>query len=87
MASNPIIKTEDPPYNPPSSILIIGSGAFGLSTAYELATNPIFTDTTITVVDRLPFPASDGASVRSLLHIPYLIPPPYTQSTPTFVRF
>ncbi|KAF2500613.1 sarcosine oxidase [Lophium mytilinum] len=49
----------------PSSILIIGSGVFGLSTAYELCLNPDFKDTSITLVERRPFPASDGSSIDS----------------------
>lgn len=49
--------------NLPQSILIIGSGVFGLSTAYSLAQNPLFKDTKITVADRSDFPAPDGASV------------------------
>lgn len=47
----------------PSSILIVGSGAFGLSTAYSLCQNPRFKNTSITVVDRQPFPTPDGSSV------------------------
>lgn len=49
----------------PQSVLIIGSGVFGLSTAYSLAKNPLFKDVKITVIDRLEFPAPDGASVRN----------------------
>jgi sarcosine oxidase/L-pipecolate oxidase len=48
---------------PASSILIIGSGVFGLSIAYELATNPSYSQTKLTLIDRLPFPAPDAASV------------------------
>jgi sarcosine oxidase/L-pipecolate oxidase len=47
----------------PSSILIVGSGAFGLSTAWALCKNPQYQNTTITVVDRQPFPTPDGSSV------------------------
>jgi hypothetical protein len=47
----------------PSSILIVGSGAFGLSTAWALCRNTRFQDTTITVVDRQPFPTPDSSSV------------------------
>jgi sarcosine oxidase/L-pipecolate oxidase len=54
-------------YKPPSSILIIGSGAFGLSTAFSLTKDTLFKDTSITVIDRLPFPAPDGASVEHSL--------------------
>ncbi|KAI1429841.1 FAD dependent oxidoreductase-domain-containing protein [Xylaria sp. FL1777] len=54
----------------PKSILIIGSGVFGLSTAHALARRPeIRADTRITVVDRSPepgeFPARDAASIDS----------------------
>jgi hypothetical protein len=48
----------------PSSILIVGSGAFGLSTAWALCRNTQYKDTAITVVDRQPFPTPDGSSVR-----------------------
>jgi sarcosine oxidase / L-pipecolate oxidase len=47
----------------PSSILIIGSGVFGLSTARALATRPSFKNTRITLLDRSPFPSIDGSSV------------------------
>ena len=50
---------------PPSSILIVGSGVFGLSTAYSLSQNPLYANTTITLVDRSPFPAPDGSSIDS----------------------
>ncbi|KAF1841927.1 FAD dependent oxidoreductase [Cucurbitaria berberidis CBS 394.84] len=46
----------------PSSILIVGSGAFGLSTAWALSQNPQYKDTSITVVDRQPFPSPDCSS-------------------------
>ncbi|KAJ6442065.1 sarcosine oxidase [Purpureocillium lavendulum] len=51
--------------NPPSSILIVGSGVFGLSTAWALTKRPLFAGTTITVVDhaRGQFPPADCASV------------------------
>ncbi|KAI1118393.1 DAO-domain-containing protein [Nemania sp. NC0429] len=58
-------------YKPPRSILIIGSGVFGLSTALSLARRhpEIPASTPITVVDRSPepgvFPARDAASVDS----------------------
>ncbi|KAL2176292.1 FAD dependent oxidoreductase [Thermothelomyces heterothallicus CBS 202.75] len=54
---------------PPSSILIVGSGVFGLSTALALARRDAFAQTSITVVDRSDpsqpgtFPSSDAASV------------------------
>ncbi|KAK0640965.1 FAD dependent oxidoreductase [Cercophora newfieldiana] len=56
-------------FSPPSSILIVGSGIFGLSTAWALARRDAFTQCTITVVDRCDpsnpdaFPAPDAASV------------------------
>ncbi|KAI0905400.1 FAD dependent oxidoreductase-domain-containing protein [Ustulina deusta] len=54
----------------PKSILIIGSGVFGLSTCAELARRPeIPSDTPITIIDRSPepdvFPARDAASIDS----------------------
>ncbi|GAW13960.1 hypothetical protein ANO14919_033520 [Xylariales sp. No.14919] len=57
-------------YKAPRSILIIGSGVFGLSTAYSLARRPeIPSDTPITIIDRSPepgvFPARDAASIDS----------------------
>jgi sarcosine oxidase/L-pipecolate oxidase len=48
---------------PPISILIIGSGAFGLSTAFSLARSPLYSSTKITLVDRSPFPSPDGSSI------------------------
>ncbi|KAG6002605.1 hypothetical protein E4U21_002949 [Claviceps maximensis] len=52
----------------PSSILIIGSGVFGLSTAWALTKRAQFANTCITVVDDTPsgqFPPVDCASVDS----------------------
>ncbi|CAN8098283.1 unnamed protein product [Discula destructiva] len=64
--------SSSPPQTPanPSSILIIGAGVFGLSTALALATRPeIPPTTTITVIDRSPdpgvFPARDASSIDS----------------------
>ena len=51
------------PKDVPSSVMIIGSGVFGLSTAHALATRDAFKHTKITVLERLPFPATDAASV------------------------
>ncbi|KXL50985.1 hypothetical protein M433DRAFT_139388 [Acidomyces richmondensis BFW] len=48
-----------------SSILIIGSGVFGLSTAYALARRPEFTTANILMLERLDFPAPDAASIDS----------------------
>ncbi|KAI8154909.1 L-pipecolate oxidase [Colletotrichum sp. SAR 10_65] len=55
------------PAEPPSSILIIGSGVFGLTTAHELALRPRYASTKITVLDRspVPGPSEDAASVDS----------------------
>lgn len=64
--------TEHP--SPPSSVLIIGSGVFGLSTAYALTSRDVFSNTHITVVDRAHassdtssnqavFPARDASSI------------------------
>lgn len=51
----------------PSSILVVGAGVFGLSTALSLTTRPEFAHTTITVIDRSPepgvFPARDASSI------------------------
>ncbi|OCK80039.1 FAD dependent oxidoreductase [Lepidopterella palustris CBS 459.81] len=64
MASNEQTSSpKTPPGSIPASILIIGSGVFGLSTAYSLCKNPAFRDTSITLVDRQPFPARDAASI------------------------
>ncbi|TKA71311.1 hypothetical protein B0A55_07129 [Friedmanniomyces simplex] len=49
----------------PSSILIVGSGVFGLSTAYALAQRDAFQNSTITLLERLDFPAPDAASIDS----------------------
>jgi sarcosine oxidase/L-pipecolate oxidase len=49
--------------SPPRSILIIGSGVFGLSTALALIRRPLYSSTTITVLDRSPFPSLDGSSI------------------------
>ena len=47
----------------PSSILIIGSGVFGLSTAFELSKNEAFQGSNITLVDRVTVPNPQGSSV------------------------
>ncbi|KAK0707468.1 FAD dependent oxidoreductase [Lasiosphaeris hirsuta] len=58
-----------PSFSPPSSILIIGSGVFGLGTAWALARRDLFSQSSITVVDRADpadrdvFPAPDAASI------------------------
>ncbi|KAJ9151292.1 FAD dependent oxidoreductase [Pleurostoma richardsiae] len=54
-------------FTTPSSVLIVGSGVFGLGTAYALTKRPSFSNTTITVVDRSTepavFPSPDASSV------------------------
>ncbi|KXT01282.1 hypothetical protein AC579_1303 [Pseudocercospora musae] len=47
----------------PKDILIVGSGVFGLGTAYALAQRPEFKHTRITVLERVDFPAQDGSSI------------------------
>lgn len=49
----------------PESILVIGSGLFGLSTVWAITNRPFFDKTTITLVDhaRGQFPPEDAASV------------------------
>lgn len=47
----------------PKTILIVGSGVFGLSTAHALSLRPAFSNTKITVLDRSPFPSPDGSSI------------------------
>ncbi|KAI1373524.1 putative fructosyl amino acid protein [Hypoxylon crocopeplum] len=58
-----------PTYDPPASILIIGAGVFGLSTALALTKRPEFASTSITIVDRSPeqgvFPSRDASSIDS----------------------
>ena len=49
----------------PSSVIIIGSGVFGLSTAYALAKRNEFKNSKITLLERLDFPAPDAASIDS----------------------
>ncbi|CAK7204387.1 hypothetical protein SEUCBS139899_007143 [Sporothrix eucalyptigena] len=62
-------------FTPPTSVLVLGSGVFGLSTAEALSRRPAFANTSITVVDRgsggdqeddsQHFPARDAASIDS----------------------
>lgn len=58
-----------PKYDPPTSILIIGAGVFGLSTALAFTKRPEFASTSITVLDRSPeagvFPSRDASSIDS----------------------
>ena len=49
------------------SILVIGSGLFGLTTVRALLEDEVFRDSQITVVDRYVFPSPDGASVSNLV--------------------
>ncbi len=49
----------------PSSVLIVGSGVFGLAAAYSLAQKEEFAHSKITLIDRLNFPAHDAASIDS----------------------
>ncbi|KAK2599617.1 hypothetical protein N8I77_011355 [Diaporthe amygdali] len=71
---SPFSTTAKPPSSlnengpPPSSILIVGAGVFGLSTALSLARSPALPrSTTITVLDRSPqpgvFPSRDASSI------------------------
>ncbi|KAF3130156.1 hypothetical protein TWF703_008322 [Orbilia oligospora] len=63
---NPSIVEEPRSGNgPPSSIIIVGSGVFGLTTALSLSHRPAYASTTITVIDKSPFPAADGSSIDS----------------------
>ncbi|ETS78233.1 hypothetical protein PFICI_10295 [Pestalotiopsis fici W106-1] len=59
-------------FTPPSSILIVGSGVFGLSTAYALTKRTAWSKTQITVLDRAygdqqqqRFPSHDASSMDS----------------------
>ena len=70
--SRPADPSESPPrtFTPPSSILIVGAGVFGLGTAYALARrHHVFSDCSITVLDRSTdlavFPSRDASSVDS----------------------
>ncbi|KAH7088274.1 FAD dependent oxidoreductase [Paraphoma chrysanthemicola] len=64
----------------PSSILVVGSGAFGLSTAWALCQRAEYKNTAITVVDRQPFPTPDGSSIdTSRIIRPDYAAAPYTR--------
>ncbi|CAO2647880.1 Nn.00g088020.m01.CDS01 [Neocucurbitaria sp. VM-36] len=68
------------PIDIPASILIVGSGAFGLSTAWALCRNPQYNNTLITIVDRQPFPCADGSSIdTSRIIRPDYAAAPYTR--------
>ena len=53
------------PKDIPCSILIVGSGVFGLGTAYALTQRSEFENTNITLLERLEFPAHDASSIDS----------------------
>ncbi|KAF4633889.1 hypothetical protein G7Y89_g4224 [Cudoniella acicularis] len=53
--------TSHPPL--PKSIIIVGSGVFGLSTALSLSKRASFSPSEITLIDRSPFPSPDGSSI------------------------
>lgn len=53
------------PSSVPQSILILGHGVFGLSTAHALSLRPAYANTTITLLDRSTFPSPDGSSIDS----------------------
>ena len=55
-----IIMSEAPLSN--STIIIVGSGCFGLSAALELATRPSFSHATILLIDATDFPNKDASS-------------------------
>lgn len=65
----PINPDVAPKYKAPATVLIIGAGVFGLSTALALTRRPEFASTSITVLDRSPdpgvFPARDASSIDS----------------------
>jgi sarcosine oxidase/L-pipecolate oxidase len=50
------------PRTSPRSVLIVGSGCFGLSTALALSTRPSFAHSTITLLDTSDVPNKDGSS-------------------------
>ncbi|KAL8370509.1 hypothetical protein RB595_000739 [Gaeumannomyces hyphopodioides] len=56
-------------FTPPSSILVVGAGVFGLGTAFALARRHVFSSCSITVLDRSTnpavFPSRDASSVDS----------------------
>ncbi|OAL49455.1 FAD dependent oxidoreductase [Pyrenochaeta sp. DS3sAY3a] len=75
------------PVEIPSSILIVGSGAFGLSTAWALCKDAKFKNTSITVVDRQPFPTPDGSSIdTSRIIRPDYAAEPYTRLATTALQ-
>lgn len=50
------------PYAAPKSIIIIGSGCFGLSTALALSSRPAFAESTITLIDQAEIPNKESSS-------------------------
>ncbi|KAI9792021.1 MAG: hypothetical protein M1833_001270, partial [Piccolia ochrophora] len=67
MAASSNVNSSRSPVSPdsevPSSILIVGAGVFGLSTALALSNNPRYANTKLTLIDRSPVPVPDGSSV------------------------
>lgn len=68
--------SSSPSFKPPATLLIVGSGVFGLSTAYALTKRPEWASTQITVLDRAGgsapsfpanpvFPSRDASSIDS----------------------
>ncbi|KAL8718056.1 MAG: hypothetical protein Q9225_004764 [Loekoesia sp. 1 TL-2023] len=51
MSSLPSDSDSQSQYKPPSSILIVGAGAFGLSTTLALLSSPIYAQTHVTLID------------------------------------
>ncbi|KAL9043057.1 MAG: hypothetical protein Q9180_000137 [Flavoplaca navasiana] len=51
MSHSPLPTTTEAQYTPPSSILIVGAGVFGLSTALAILLSPVYVKTHLTIVD------------------------------------
>ncbi|MCJ1307486.1 hypothetical protein MMC25_001132 [Agyrium rufum] len=71
---------------PPSSIVIVGAGVFGLSTALAILSSPRYDTTSLTIVDsRTPLPAEEaedrhGISGNTSRRQSEPLPPPHTAS-------
>jgi len=52
-------------YQPPKSILFVGTSLFSLSTTLSLLRRPLYSQTKITLLDRSSFPSPDASSVDS----------------------
>ncbi|KAM3073078.1 hypothetical protein ACMFMG_008796 [Clarireedia jacksonii] len=52
-------------YQPPKSVLFIGTSLFSLSTTLSLLRRPLYSQTKITLLDRSRFPSPDASSVDS----------------------